>query len=338
MNTRPPLSLASLALLALVPSASGAAAPVVGGSLAWNQANVYNALPERTFLGHTTNPGLPSQGKSNGTALATAGATTVDPVGALVGGVTPASGRGVDQAFTFRFPAASGTFDRESRTLDVTTTGTLTYAQYPELTPTPPPAIALSGLRITLSGATGAVYADVAGPSGVDPAGPLFTLNATQAQILPLSGGRYLVANLVPTLAKVNVFGSAGQYAAGVAGPDRTPNTWGGFSLVVDTQAATAPAAVSREILKEVAVPQVFARVTLARRPFGTSRTIQVAVRRAGSNVILGEGWITGRRLVVSLPKGTVLSGRLVLRRLGSTARPRSAGITLANATTARVR
>jgi Htaa len=320
-------------------AATATAAPVsvLGGSVDWTQVNVYNAAPERTFLGHTTNPGSVLQGRSNGTALTSSGATTLAPDGASVDGVRPESQRGSGQGFTFRFPSASGTFDRAARTLDVTTTGTLTYAQYPALTPAPPAPIVLSGLRITLNGNTGAVYAAASGPAGAAdyPGEALFTLNATQAQITPLGAGRYAVAGLVPTLAKAGIFGTAGQYAPGTSGPDRTPNTWGGFSLVVDTEPAATPTVVERDRIVErvvertVASRQVVVKRSLGRSPFKTPSVLEVSLRRSGSTAVLGEGYVRGTRLVVIVPEGTALEGKYVLRRLsGSKRLARSASVT----------
>lgn len=340
--TRTALTTAAAALAALPATTSAAPVPVQGGSLDWTQVNVYNAAPERTFLGHTTNPGLAQQGRSNGTALTTGGATTVAPDGAAADGVRPASARGTGQGFTFRFPAASGTFDRAARTLDLTATGTLTYVQYPAL-PTPPAPIVVAGLRLTLSGTTGAVYAQTSGPAGAAdyPGEPLFTLNAAQAQITPLGGGRYAIAGLVPTLAKANVFGTAQQYAPGTSGPDRVPNTWGGFSVVVDTESAPAPTVVEREriverlIERQVDQTSVLLTRTLSRRPFATTAPVEVALRKAGTKPVLGAGVVVGRTLWVVVPKGTELSGKYTLDRTSAGKRlAKRATVTLAERST----
>lgn len=340
------LALTATAALALLPTAaSGAPIAVQGGSLDWSQVNVYNAAPERTFLGHTTNPGLVQQGRSNGTALTTSGATTIAPDGAVVDGVRPDSARGAGQSFAFRFPAASGTFDRAARTLDLTTTGTLTYVQYPALA-TPPAPIALSGLRLTLAGTTGAVYAAVSGPSAAAdyPGEPLFTLNAAQAQITALGGGRYLIGNLVPTLAKAGVFGTAQQYVPGTSGPDRTPNTWGGFSVVVDTERADAPAPtviereriVERIVDRQVGQASVVLTRTVSRRPFGTSAAVEFTLRKAGTKSVLGEGVAVGRRLWLVVPAGTALAGKYALDRTSAGKRlARSATVAFAQSSKA---
>lgn len=338
-----PAASTAIAVLALLPS-SALAAPVTvqAGSLDWNQANVYNAAPERTFLGHTTNPGLVQQGRSNGTALTTGGATTIAPDGGAVDGVRPDSPRGTGQSFTFRFPAASGTFDRAARTLDLTATGTLTYVQYPALA-SPPAPIVVSGLRLTLSGTTGAVYAATSGPAGAAdyPGDALFTLNAAQAQFTPLGGGRYLIGNLVPTLAKAGVFGTAQQYAPGTSGPDRTPNTWGGFSVVVDTERAEAPAPtviereriVERIVDRQVGQASVVLARTVSRRPFATSAAVEFTLRKAGTKPVIGEGVAVGRRLWIVVPSGTTLTGKYVLDRTSAGKRlAKSAAVTFAQA------
>lgn len=315
-------ALAAATLAALPSTALAAPVPIEGGSLDWAQVNVYNAAPERTFLGHTTNPGLAQQGRSNGTALTSGGATTFAPDGTETDGARPESARGVGQAFTFRFPAAGGTFDRAAHTLDLTSTGTLTYAQYPAL-PTPPAPIAVGALRLTLTGTTGAIYAATSGPAGAGdtPGDPLFTLNAAQAQITPLAGGRYVISGLVPTLAKANIFGTAQQYAPGTSGPDRTPNTWGTFSVTVDTEKAAAPTVVERERIVERLVERQVDRTsvllarTLRTRPFSTGAPVEFSLRKAGEKAVLGEGVVIGRKLWVVVPAGTVLRGKYALDR-----------------------
>ncbi len=337
------LAAAPVLALALAPAAATAAPVAVqGGSIDWSQTNVYNPAPERTYLGFATQPGLATQGRSNGTAATSEGATTIGPDGVAVDAVGPAAPRGVGQQFTFRFPASAGTFDRAARTLDITTTGALTYTLYPAL-PTPPAPTKLSALRLTLSGTTGAVTAVTSGASGGTdyPAGaPLFTLNAAQSQIVPLGAGRYVISGLVPTLATAGIFGTAQQFPVGTSGPDRTPNTYGGFSVVIDTEAAAAPATVERvvervvdrEVQKLVSVDRtsVVLTASVPRRPFRTASVVQAEVRQPGTTAVLGQAIVAGKRLWIVAPQGTELRGKYLLTRTsGSKRLPRTATVTL---------
>lgn len=342
ITTRLALASAAATLIA-VPAAKADSVAVTAGSVDWNQTAVYNASPERTWLGHVTNPAVGSG--SNGSATPSDGATLFNPDGTTGTSVVGTSPRGVGAQYAFRFKAASGTIDRAARALDVTTTGKVTYVQYPWLGAGAPKPIALSGLRLTLSGNTGALYAAFTGtnadatyPTG----GKVFNLNAAQAQYVDLGNGRTLVSNLVPTIATADIFGSAGQYPVGTSGPDRTPNNWGGFSVVVDTQAATPtpdPVTIEKIVEKTVTTTTTVTvdktsdviKATLSKKAFGTSSTLDITIRKAGDKTVLGEGYVTGTKLVVILPKGTTLAGKYTLTRTsGSKKLAKTATVTVA--------
>lgn len=337
---------AALAAFTFAAPAQAAPVSIQSGSIDWAQANVYNAAPERTFLGHVTQPGVAQMGRSNGTATPSDGATVVDPEGAPVAAVGPESLRGPNAFFTFEFGSATGTFDPVARTGEVQTTGSLTYVSYPGLGPGAPAPLKISNPRIVLNGLTGAVYAGAEGVSNgrnnpaipYDPATPLFTLDARHATVTRLDGGAFTIGGLVPTLAKAGVFGSASDYAPGTSGPDRTPNTWGAFALQLDTDApapVVPPTVVEKIVEKPVTVEKVvdqkatLVKATLAKQPFSKS-AVEVELRKSGSKELLGEGYVVGKKLRVWLPEGTKLAGKYKLTRTsGSKKLKKSSTVTI---------
>lgn len=346
--TTPAVALALVAATGLgaAPPASAEPAAITSATLSWSQANLYDAAPARTFLGHTTRPGLWSQGRSNGTAVAADGATIIGPAGEALSEVGPGSARGASAIFTVQFPGATGTIDRAARTTTVQTSGSLTYAQYPALQPVPPAPITLSRLRVELGPTSGSVYADIAGPSGANTGAdqPVFSLSTANAQVLDLPGGRTVISGLAPTIQRADIFGSAEQYPVGIAGPDRPSNTFGTFALTIDTGAAppvterVVERPVDRIVERVVTLERLAAAgpatqlrsVSLARTPFSATQSVEVDVAPAGVREVLGRGVVLGRRLWVVVPTGTPLAGRYRLRRTSSAKRlPRTATVTV---------
>lgn len=312
------------------PAAYAAPVEVKSASLNWSQTNHYGTTTAtRAFLGHTTQPGLWSQGRSNGTVVPAEGATLAGPDGASLTQVGPTSPRGLGETYVFGFPKVSASWDPATKAVAVQTKGSITYNQYPELQPTPPAPIKINGLRVELSATGGAVYANVSGPAGAGDypttTTPLFRLNVANAQTLAVGNGRYVISGLVPTLGRGNVFGSPGQYAPGTSGPDRTPNTWGGFSLTLDTQDPAEPSVTviekvvekqtTLEKLVEVDKTSQLSKVTLTRTPFSSESLVDVNVSEKGKSEVLGKGFVLGRKLWVVVPKGTTLKGEYTLRR-----------------------
>lgn len=220
--------------------------------------------------------------------------------------------------------------------------------------PTPPAQIKLSGLLVELSGTSGAVYASVAGPAGAaeypsETTTPLFTLSASNAQTTDLGNGRVVISNLVPTLQRANVFGTAGQYAPGTAGPDRTPNTFGTFSLTIDTKPATpapTPTVIEKtttvektttlEKIVEVDRSVVLRKLRLRTAPFSRTAIVDVNLTARGKTDVIAQGFVAGQRLWVITPKGTSLRGQFTLRRTsGSKRLPKTKNVTITAATAA---
>lgn len=227
---------ALVALVALTIAAPGAsAAPVTASTLNWTQAAVYDtaapANTDRTWLGYATGPGF----LAAGTVTPSAGAT--GPT------VTPASPRGASALYTFSFPGTSGSYDAATNTGSVELSGTLTYNSTAHGF-----NITVENPFVVLNGTTGTLYASgtgfpAAGATPYDRSQPLLHLNLAGATISPPVDGTRTISNIVPSLATAD-YAFPANYGAG-AGPERTPNTFGSFSLTVTTGTDTpAPPAV----------------------------------------------------------------------------------------------
>jgi hypothetical protein len=192
--------LAALAALALgLLAVPAGAATVTGGSFDWSMDNFYESsandtLFQRTFLGFVTNR-LPIAGPpSEGTVTTSAGATILDRRGVEVADVSPDSPRGVGQSYTFRFPAAGGTFDPRTATGSVQLNGTVSFGVMPRFGLQPNtivnPTLTLDGLRADLT-ASGQVTIGV-GPNptayGAE-FGPLFSFDLTRSLLVRYADG-----------------------------------------------------------------------------------------------------------------------------------------------------
>ncbi|MBO9533918.1 MAG: HtaA domain-containing protein [Solirubrobacteraceae bacterium] len=310
---------ATVAALGAIPALAGAApATVYGGATAWTTANVYDlaspSTTNRTWLGYVTS----AFGAPAGNSTIADGATLSGPTGAPVSIIDGTTLKSLD-AYTYGYNVAAGTVDPEAGTLDVTTTGTVKFETHGE-------TVALSNAHVVVNaGGTGSIsFGGGKTTAGVttayDAATPLFTV--TGATFRRLSPSVIEVTGLAPTVAKTEVFGVA--YPAGVAGPNRTPNVFGEFRLTLDTSTPTPKVVevpVEKVVEKTVTVtqpvdvPAVRTVRTLSARPFATSATVDVTIRKSGSTTVLGEGYVAGKKLVVFLAKGTKLDGKYVLSR-----------------------
>lgn len=247
---------AILTLFALTAwSATASAAPL---QLQWTQAKVYEspqALPNvnRTWLGYLTR---------GGSGPAYANGTTTPSDGLAGPTVTVSSPSGPYQLYTWAFGASAGSLSGNSSTPaalagTVDFSGTLTYDS-----PAPPAGhgihIEISNPRVVLNGdGTGALIASGKGISptpgapGYDPSDPdygtysnlkIFDLDLSGAISSPGFGGSTVITGIAPALASTAPKFFTGGYPVG-SGPDRTPNTFGTFSIVIPP-AATPPAVV----------------------------------------------------------------------------------------------
>jgi len=266
------------------PAAFAAPADVTGGSLEWSQANVYELGPggPKTWLGYVTSP----PPLANGTASATAPATGTE--------VTPSSPKGATALYTFTYPANDGSYDRSTRTGTVRTKGTVTFASTMHrftITVTDP-VVALNGTTGTLS-ATGQGGASGQTPYTADQ--PLFNLDLSGATVTEPSPGTQRIEGIVPALATADTAFPA-AYQVG-AGPDRTPNTFGSFSLTVSTpiEGRIRTQRKRRIVVVSSDLSSLSARGT------------RVTLSTASSRKRIARGTITGQRLTLRLGKGRTL-------------------------------
>jgi len=223
----PLVALAALLALAFTASAAQAAPQtIVGGHLTWSTLNVFQgsvATENRTALGFFTRA-VNAQGQLRG---------TVSPLDAAWGDVvTPLSPKGLDQAASWTFPVAAGSYDPVAKTGRVKLLGTVQWAGQHPTTDAPfkvtveNPVVVFDGTGIAklYASGTGATGAGVETP--YTQSTPLFTLDFTGATTTDEADGSETLGNAIPTLARTDVF-----FGYTSTGPDRTPNTWGGFSL-----------------------------------------------------------------------------------------------------------
>jgi hypothetical protein len=160
---------------------------------------------------------------------------------------------------------------------------------------------------------------------------PVFTLDLTNAAVTLKADGSRTIGPIAPTVA-VTGLPFPGNYPAGVAGPDRTPNTFGAFSLNVKPgsqpvaqgpagpqgpQGPAGPAGVAG-----ASVPQTIRSYVayLRAAPYTGKGSNRVTLRRKGK--IVASGTIRGRVLRVKLKSGVrSISGRYTIRLSGGSKR-----------------
>jgi hypothetical protein len=327
--TRPRRTAGLLAAVALsavgIPSAASAGT-VKSGHLDWTQFNTYVGGTERTWLGYVTGPS-PAQANGNATPIAPATGDTV----------TPASPRGAAEDFTTVFPATGGTYDATDGTGTIVLDGGLEFAA-----PAPPAGhgftITVLKPKVVLNGLTGQIFAS--GQGGATPIGPydrskpLYDLDLSNATVTLKADGSRVLSGIVPSLATAGV-AFPGNYLVG-AGPERTPNTFGTFSLTVKTNGgdtgpagkdgkdgapgATGPAGPAGPAGKNGTSATIRSvKAVLAKAPFKGAATRKVGVYNSKGKKV-ASGTVKGRVLKVTLAdKVTSLSGKVKLKVTGST-------------------
>jgi Htaa len=214
--------LLSLALsLSLLLAAASAAPAAVTGTIEWTEYNVFEAAApantNRTWLGYVTGTLLAS-----GTATPSGGAT--GPT------VTPASPRGAAQAYTTAFPITSASYDRSTGRDTIEASGTLTFHSVAHGF-----TISVENPQMILEGNSGQLFASgqrSGTPSTYDRSQPLFNLNLTGAVYRTHVDGTRTISNIVPRVATADLAFPGSSYPVN-SGPDRTPNTFGVFSLTL---------------------------------------------------------------------------------------------------------
>lgn len=346
----PAIAAAALAGLALTPAAAPAA-EVTASKLQWSTANVFDrtqpSFAHRTWLGYITDTEFPAPRSSNGSARVSDGATLSGPdiwtaPGApktVVDGTAP---RGADRIYTFSFPgdsAGRGTYDPATGTGTLEFTGRLTFTTHSL-------SVFLDKPQVTLNGTTGTLAASGDGSPNLrdvvpyDRSVPVFSLDLSDATITDHADGSQTIGNIVPTVASTQLFGSS--YAAGIAGPNRAPNTFGSFAIrvAVPPIPATAvagppgpagpqgpkgdPGAAGTRAAGSVARSY---RYTLARAPFGTAAASVTVLARTKTTKLrpVTVGTVRGRTLRVKEALSRGVTYRLV--RTNRFVRQRSASI-----------
>jgi hypothetical protein len=250
-------SLRALVLSLVVASIAGVGASSASAAvtLDWTQASVFDvsvAGYDRTWLGYATNPLSNAGPASNGSQVASDGAT-----GPTVTGASP---RSRTDLYTVSFPAASGSITEAASPADVegdfTFSGTITWTVHGTVITFTNPRIELEGDgtgKIYASGVNGATpYAEGAvfdldldgqDPNPGAPASTPGTQDGFPAAVWKLNfDGTRSISGIVPKIADPNttaalIFGAS--YTAGV-GPDRVPNRFGSFSISISPN--TGPA------------------------------------------------------------------------------------------------
>jgi Htaa/Collagen triple helix repeat (20 copies) len=174
----------------------------------------------KTWLGYVIGPSL-----ANGTVSASDGA--------LGEPVTSSSPQGPTAVYTFSYPAASGSLNTTSLTGTMDFKGTVSFVSAKHGF-----TLSVKDPRIVLNGTTGALYAsgDGAGATTTyDQSQALFDLDLSGAAWNLAADGSWKLTGIVPAVAVTDYAfpGAPTQgYPAG-SGPDRTPNTFGGFAISV---------------------------------------------------------------------------------------------------------
>jgi len=329
-------SIAAVALgaLALAVIASPASAD---GELRWSFENAYATGCSATglhctWLGYMTNP-APGSG-TRGTVSATAPALGTT--------VTPASPRGANVFNSFAFPVAAA--DVAARF-----TGGIQSFEFEgaiNFVSAPPPnghgiTMTVEDPRVELAGnGTGALFASGVKAAGVgmtapyDRTKPVFDLDLTNVVVDTSVDGTQTINGLVPSIDETD-YAFPANYATG-AGPDRTPNTFGSFSLILDrpdgaggpagprgpdgapgpigASGPQGPAGTTVTIVRRVLVAR------LAKAPFGKGSR---RVRALRNGKLVARGRVKGRTVRLKLLETSTkpLEGRYVLRVIGGTRR-----------------
>jgi hypothetical protein len=320
-----PLALAALALGLLAASAS--AATVTSGKLDWSTVKIYDlGQPDRTidhtWLGYATSA-FPL---ANGTATPSDGAT----------GDTITSATASGTVARWSFPATDGDYEPATGSGTIKLGGTLTF-----FSPAPggPPngghgfTITLVNPRVVLDGDHGQLFATgvtsgggaggIGSPVPYTDAQPVFDLDLSDATVTLHPDGSRTLAGIVPAVATANLVFPG--YNAG-AGPERTPNTFGGFSLRIKTVPLSGPAGPAgakgdkgaKGDAGQRGATVVLQISVLDRAPVadGKRHTVAVLARRSGR--VLARGVVKAHTLRVTLaedaPKGKRLKGSYRLK------------------------
>jgi hypothetical protein len=305
--------LAAAALVAgatALPSAAQAGT-VTAAHLDWTQANVYDtaapANTQRTWLGYTT--------QLNG--------GTGAPVAPATGDAANFGNGGADVVTSF--PLTSGSYDPSSSTGTIQLDGGFAYqgvapANYD---------ISIEQPKLVLDGLTGQLFAHgkrSGTPATYDASAPLYNLDLSSATVTLKADGSRVINGIVPSVATLNT-AFPQNYGVG-SGPNRTPNTFGSFSLTVKTAGDTGPQGpagangkdgVNGTNGKEGTSATIrTVKAVLVKAPYKGSSTRRVVVYST-KNAKLASGTLKGRVLKVTLASTvSSLSGKVKVKVTGA--------------------
>lgn len=302
-------ALAALALAALT-AAPASAATVTSGKLDWTTTKIYDtgapAGTQRTWLGYVTSA-FPL---ANGTAMPSEGAT-----GATV---NTASASSTD--YTFTYPATGGTYEPATGEGTIQLDGVVTFFSPPG--GAPPNGghdftLTVEDPKVVLAGDSGQLFAS--GKKAGDPVpyanAAVFNLDLSAATVTLHADGSRTIAGIVPSIAtSLAVFPA--PYLAG-AGPDRTPNTFGSFSLRVRTAPVYGPTGPQGPKGDAGKLMRLQTSV-LKRAPYPDGKRHKVSVLTTKGKRLLAKGAVRARTLSVTLaddaPAGKRLRGVVLLQ------------------------
>lgn len=233
-----------VSLLAVAATSLGATAATAsaGVTLDWTLENAYSSGCSGsglncTYLGFVTNPSPPGPASAQGTVTPSDGVTIAGPAGS-VDSVTPTSTRGAGQNYTFSYPASTGFFDTDANTGTMSFDGTITFESKNQgfiLTVVEPKLVLGSPTagkaELYASGVHTTSMTPGDPPAPYDQTKPILDLDLTGASWKLFADGTRALTGMVPSIHEGG-YAFPGNYATG-AGPNRTPNTFGAFSLVV---------------------------------------------------------------------------------------------------------
>jgi hypothetical protein len=317
------LAVAALTAGAVALPATAQAGTVKSAHLDWTQINDFSFGPggAMTWLGYATS-GAPVNAQGTAAPIAPATGDTV----------TPASDRGPAEEYAWSFPGVSGSYDATDGTGAIELDGGLSYTA-----PAPPAGhgfdISIEKPKLVLNGLSGQLYASGKGGGDnptYDRGTPLFDLDLSDASVTLKADGSRVIAGIAPSIATTDT-AFPDTYAAG-AGPDRTPNTFGSFTLTIKTSGgdagpagkdgasgkdgATGPAGPAGKDGTSATIRTV--KAVLAKAPYKGGATRKVTVYSI-KNAKLASGTLKGRVLKVTLAsKVTALSGKVKVKPTGA--------------------
>jgi hypothetical protein len=361
------LAATAAAVLASGLTAASASAAV---TLDWTLENAFSTGCSGTglnctWLGHVTNPAVGPGAR--GTVTAADGTTITGPDGSPVSAIDGTTARGAGQSFAFAYPAASGALTPGLTAADWE--GEMQFEGSVSFVAPPPPdghgfTITVEDPRIVLNGdGTGFLFATGVNTPGAPGSAPVPYTDSAAVWELDLDGGTpafgpvtdpypaakwqihadgsQTLSGIVPLIETAGHVFPGGSYPVD-AGPNRSPNIFGGFTVRIAPNGGPqgpagnpgpsgpagadgapgepGPAGAKGEDGKDgLVVVRRIQVVHLAKAPFGKgSRAVRVTTRKGK---LVARGRVRGSTLRIRLVKGAKvgkrLKGKYVLHAVG---------------------